>query len=74
MPLVMIFLLPVGRIRNLAWSSSEVLQFSQPTKIPNCCRDCRAPTWGSAAQGRVEKCHPSTKKCCPPKEPWQFLY
>jgi len=40
-PLMMIFLLTVGRIYNLAWSSPEVLQFSQPTRISSRFRDCR---------------------------------
>jgi len=41
MPLLLICLIPVGRICNLVRSSLEVLQFSQPTRIPDYAHDCR---------------------------------
>ena len=42
-PRLVICLLPDGRICKLVWSSPEVQQFSQPTIISNCSRDCRQP-------------------------------
>jgi len=39
--LLMICLLPVGRICNLIWSSPEIPQLSKPTKIPAYARDHR---------------------------------
>jgi len=40
-PLMMICLLPFGRICNLVVSSPDVLQISQPTNFPDYARDCR---------------------------------